>query len=151
MTVRNAIPEDIETIALFQQKMARETEGIDLESPVVIRGVQSVFEDPSKGFYIVARQDEKVIASMLLTPEWSDWRNRLFLWIQSLYVVPEFRKKGVFTMMYNHIKKMVRQSDAYAGIKLYVDRDNLRAQEVYKRVGMISSHYNLFEWNKDQL
>ena len=148
MTIRKAEKKDIRTIAEFQQKMARETENLQLDETVLVKGVGSVFENPSLGFYLLAQDEGRVIASMLLTPEWSDWRNSLFLWIQSLYVIPEYRKKGVFRMMYDHVRNMVSESDEYAGLKLYVDKGNTRAQEVYRRVGMEASHYNLFEWNK---
>ena len=148
MIIRKATTDDIRTIAAFQQKMAYETESLELDSEVLLEGVGNVFRDPSKGFYLVAQEKESIIASMLLTPEWSDWRNSLFLWIQSLYVIPAYRRKGVFRMMYDHVQQMVRESDGYAGIKLYVDQGNERAQEAYRRVGMKASHYNLFEWNK---
>jgi len=148
MTIRKAEKNDIRTIAEFQQKMAHETEHLQLDESVLVDGVGSVFDNPSLGFYLLAQDEAQVIASMLLTPEWSDWRNSLFLWIQSLYVIPEYRKKGVFRMMYDHVRNMVSESDEYAGLKLYVDKGNTRAQEVYRKVGMEASHYNLFEWNK---
>lgn len=148
MIVRKANRKDIRTIARFQQKMAYETERLELDDRTLLNGVENVFLDPSKGFYLVAQEKEAVIASMMLTPEWSDWRNSLFLWIQSLYVLPEYREKGVFRMMYEHVREMVLDSDTYAGLKLYVDQGNTRAQEVYRKVGMTASHYNLFEWNK---
>lgn len=148
ITIRKATREDIHVIARFQQKMALETERLELDAPTLLLGVENVFLDPSRGFYLVAQTDDEVIASMLLTPEWSDWRNSLFLWIQSLYVVPEYRKKGVFRMMYEHVRQLVMDSPGYAGLKLYVDQGNALAQEVYRQVGMKSSHYNLFEWNK---
>lgn len=148
MNIRKANPEDIPFIVDFQLKMAWETEAIQLEKPVVTKGVEAVFLDPSKGFYLLAEPGHEVVASMLLTPEWSDWRNKTFLWIQSLYVLPQFRKKGVFKKMYRHVKELVEGSPEFAGLKLYVDRDNHPAQEVYSRIGMEESHYRLYEWNK---
>ena len=148
MIIRKATPDDIPAIVAFQQKMAQETENLKLDESVLMKGVGRVFSDPSKGFYLVAQENEKVVASMMLTPEWSDWRNSLFLWIQSLYVLPEFRKRGVFRRLYDHVKQMVRDSADYAGLKLYVDQENTLAQAVYRQVGMKASHYNLFEWNK---
>lgn len=148
MTIRQAKPEDIKTIADFQQNMAKETEGLRLDGEVLFKGVSRVLQDPAKGFYLLVEDQDEVIASMLLTPEWSDWRNCLFLWIQSLYVLPEYRQKGIFRMMYGHVKKMVSDSPEYAGLKLYVDEGNTLAQSVYTKVGMTASHYNLFEWNK---
>ncbi len=146
--IREATEKDAGTIAGFQQKMAMETEYLALDNNKVESGVSAVFNDPSKGFYMIAEQDEQVIASMLLTPEWSDWRNGYFLWIQSLYVIPEFRKKGIFRSMYDFVKERVNASEEYVGIKLYVDQQNKIAQQAYKKVGMDLSHYLLFEWNK---
>jgi len=148
MTIRKATENDIRTIAKFQQKMAYETEQLELDEETLIRGVGNVLKDPSKGFYLLAQENGNVIASMLLTPEWSDWRNSLYLWIQSLYVLPEHRKTGVFSKLYGYVRDLVMHSDEYAGLKLYVDKDNSAAQEAYRRVGMKASHYNLFEWNK---
>ncbi|MEZ5081907.1 MAG: GNAT family N-acetyltransferase [Bacteroidales bacterium] len=148
MEISVAFPEDIERIVEFQQKMAQETEQISLDNYTVSLGVQAVFSNPAKGTYVVAKDRNTLVASMLLTPEWSDWRNATFLWIQSLYVLPEYRKKGIFRKMYDYVKKTVNDSNHYAGIKLYVASENELAQEVYKNVGMISSHYRLFEWNK---
>lgn len=146
--IRLALEEDSNVITDFQLKMALETEGIQLEKEKVKSGVSSVFRDPAKGKYFVAVEEEKIIASTLLTYEWSDWRNQWFLWIQSVYVIPEKRGKGVFRMMYDHIKKMVMNDDEIAGLKLYVDNDNLIAIKTYKAIGMDGEHYKLFEWYK---
>jgi ribosomal protein S18 acetylase RimI-like enzyme len=147
ITIREATKTDTAVIADFQQKMALETEEITLNNEKVTAGVNAVMVDQSKGFYIVA-EGNGALASMLLTPEWSDWRNGYFLWIQSLYVTPNYRKMGIFRMMYNFVKDKVNSSDEFVGIKLYVDQDNMIAQKAYEKVGMESSHYRLFEWNK---
>ncbi len=147
ITIRDATKQDAQVIAEFQQKMARETEDLNLDINKVTAGVNAVMADRSKGFYIIAEEDV-VVASMLLTPEWSDWRNSYFLWIQSLFVIPAYRKKGVFRMMYDYVKEKVNASDTFAGIKLYVDQHNETAQLAYEKVGMESSHYRLYEWNK---
>jgi len=148
MNVKKASPDHISVIADFQQKMAFETEGLKLNNSRLIKGVSQVFSDPAKGFYLIVEEEGEMIASVLLTPEWSDWRNSTFLWIQSLYVLPAFRKQGVFRMIYDFVKSMVATSDDYAGIKLYVDEHNTIAQEAYSKVGMDASHYRLFEWEK---
>ena len=98
--VRKALPGDAPVIAGFQISMAMETEQILLDVNVVSLGVQAVFHDVSKGQYFVALEDGKIIGSMLTTPEWSDWRNRIVLWIQSVYILPEYRRKGVFRKLY---------------------------------------------------
>jgi len=129
--------------------MAYETENLSLDKSVLNKGVGNVFQDPAKGFYLLAqKENETIIATMLLTPEWSDWRNSLFLWIQSLYILPEYRHRGIFRKMYTYVKEMVADSDDYAGLKLYVDKNNIIAQKVYQQVGMQASRYKLFEWNK---
>ena len=147
-TIHKAQQKDIPYIVEFQQKMAFETEGLQLNNSILTKGVNTLFNHPEKGFYLVVISEETTIASVLLTPEWSDWRNSTFLWIQSLYVMPDFRKLGVFRQMYSNVKSMVDSSEEYAGIKLYVDEHNLVAQIAYSHVGMRHSHYRLFEWEK---
>lgn len=148
ISVRKANREDISTIVNFQLNMAMETESMKLDKAIVNNGVTHVFNQPENGFYLVAIENNLVVGSMLLTPEWSDWRNATWLWIQSVYVGAEHRKKGVFKQLYMYIKDMVIKSQNYAGLKLYVDKDNKRAQEVYSKMGMDLSHYQLFEWSK---
>jgi L-amino acid N-acyltransferase YncA len=145
--VRKATRDDISTIVKFQQKMARETESIHLDFLVVRNGVVHVFDFPENGFYLVATENDVVVGSMLLTPEWSDWRNATWLWIQSVYVDPEHREKGAFKQLYLYIQNVVLHSKQYAGLKLYVDKENKKAQGVYKKMGMALSHYQLFEWS----
>jgi len=148
INIRKATISDIDRIAEFQQIMASETEAISLNAAILFKGVSAVFADPSKGFYLVAESDGKVVASMMLTPEWSDWRNGTFLWIQSLFVDAGFRNKGIFKAMYRHIKSEVLASDKYLGLRLYVVRTNKNAMEVYSRIGMDGEHYRLYEWVK---
>ncbi len=145
MIFREAKKTDYKLIAGFQEKMAWETEHFRLRTETVLKGVSAVFEDKTKGKYYVVEEDGKVISSLLTTYEWSDWRNSYVLWIQSVYVLPEFRKKGVFNLMYSEIKKIVKNSDKFSGIRLYVDKTNLKAQKVYKKIGMQGEHYSLFE------
>ena len=127
--------------------MARETESIELDGSVVTRGVHAVFDDPSRGRYFVAEAEGEVIASLLITYEWSDWRNGNVWWIQSVYVRPAFRRRGVYARMYKHVKAIAQREDV-RGIRLYVDRRNAPAQDVYRRCGMDGEHYLVFEWMK---
>jgi GNAT superfamily N-acetyltransferase len=143
---RGATPHDAGTIVDFQQAMARETEEVALDRDVVTRGVQAVFDDPSRGRYFVAESGGRVVASLLITYEWSDWRNGVVWWIQSVYVLPEFRKQGVYAALYAYVKQSADAS--VRGIRLYVDRRNKPAQEVYRRLGMNGEHYIVFEWMK---
>lgn len=146
--VRQARAADAETIVGFQIQMARESEGLALDKATVSRGVQAVLDDPSKGRYWVAEEDGRVVGVLLCLPEWSDWRNATVLWIHSLYVVPEARRRGVFTALYEHLKAQVESLPTLAGLRLYVDKSNKVAQEVYGALGMTREHYDLYEWLK---
>ncbi len=148
INVRFAIPEDAKDIVEFQLKMARETENLALNPDTVYKGVAAVFNDNSKGKYFVAEYHGEIVASMMLTPEWSDWRNSTFLWIQSVYVMPGFRRMGLFRRMYEFVKEMVENSQEYAGLRLYVEVNNKDAQKVYNLLGMTGEHYRMFEWEK---
>lgn len=148
ITIREAVAADAAAIVEFQILMARETEDFELHQPTVQKGVEAVFDDPSKGRYYVAEIDGKVIASLLTTYEWSDWRNGTVLWVQSVFVVSEFRKKGVFSSIYRHVKKQVEEDESLKGIRLYVEQNNRRAQAVYEKAGMTAEHYQMYEWLK---
>jgi len=148
MKIRKAVKEDIRKIIDFQQKMANETENLILDTNIVTAGVKAVFDDKSKGNYYVAEDNDNVIASLMTTYEWSDWRNGCVLWIQSVYVLPEYRQKGIYKQMYNHLKELVKSSDKYLGLRLYVDLTNKRAQKVYEKLGMNGEHYKMYEWFK---
>ncbi len=144
--VREAFSDEAGTIAHFQVLMAEETEGLKLDPEMVRDGVNSVFSDPSKGKYYVVTIGDTIAGSLLTTYEWSDWRNKYFIWIQSVYVSQRYRGKGMFSEMYMNIRKMVENSDSYAGIRLYVDKDNRTARKTYSKLGMIADHYQLYEW-----
>ncbi|MBA7506139.1 hypothetical protein ES706_04819 [subsurface metagenome] len=139
---------DSEHIVELQLQMAQETEGLGLDKTVVSRGVQGVFEEPARGTYWIAEEKGKVLGVLLAIPEWSDWRNATVLWIHSLYVIPEARGQGVFKKLYLNLEKQVKQSPELAGIRLYVDKRNKSAQEVYEKMGMNKHHYELYEWLK---
>lgn len=147
--IRPGLLFDVDVIADYQVKMAFETEnGLELDPPTVNKGVQAVMDDPSKGKYWLAEVDGSVVGCLLTVPEWSDWRNGTVLWIHSVYVRPEHRKHGVFRALYSHLKDMVSSSSELRGLRLYVDKTNLRAQSVYESLGMSGDHYHLYEWMK---
>jgi len=148
MIVRKAVSNDAKQIAGFQLSMARETENISLDPDTVIQGVNAVFSDPSKGNYFVAEEDGRIIASLLTTFEWSDWRNGTILWIQSVYVLSEFRRKGIYRAMYTYIKSLVEQENQLKGIRLYAEKTNTTAHQVYEKLDMTAEHYQLYEWLK---
>lgn len=148
MIIRQANERDSASIVEFQLAMAWETEQLQLDQPTVVKGVAAVFEDSAKGIYYVAETEGKVVGSLLTTFEWSDWRNGTVLWIQSVYVRPEFRKKSIFSRLYKHIQELVAADRAWRGIRLYADKTNTQAHGVYEHLGMTAEHYQMFEWMK---
>ena len=149
--VREAQLKDAPIIADFQVKMAWETEEFALQPDVVLKGVTAAIEDPLKGDFFVAFDEntDEIVGCLFRTYEWSDWRNGCTWWIQSLYVVPEYRKKGVFKTLYHFLKEIVDSRPDITGLRLYVDKRNIRAQKVYDAIGMTSEHYITYEWMKD--
>jgi ribosomal protein S18 acetylase RimI-like enzyme len=145
---REGLPSDAAAIVDFQIAMARETEDFALDRKTCTRGVEAVFSDRSLGRYFVAEIDSNLIASLMITMEWSDWRNGVVWWIQSVYVRPEYRRRGVYAGLYDHVKRIAEANDMVKGIRLYVDKRNAAAQEVYRRMGMNGEHYQVFEWMK---
>jgi ribosomal protein S18 acetylase RimI-like enzyme len=148
ITIRKATPGDATAIIDFQQKMAWETEKMTLIPEIIEPGVNAVFGNPDRGQYLVAEENGAVVASLLITYEWSDWRNTNVWWIQSVYVLPGFRRKGIFRSMYVHIKTESEKEGA-AGLRLYVETNNLSAQYTYESLGMRSDHYKMYEWMKE--
>jgi GNAT superfamily N-acetyltransferase len=146
--VREARRDDAATIIEFQVAMALETEEVTLDRDILTRGVYALFDSTTMGRYFVAESDGRVVASLLITYEWSDWRNGMVWWIQSVYTIPEFRRRGIYASLYAHIKAQVEPDPNIRGIRLYVDNRNRPAMEVYKRLGMEGEHYRVFEWMK---
>jgi GNAT superfamily N-acetyltransferase len=148
LLIRKAKPEDADVIIDFQVKMAWETEKKNLPAETVTRGVHAVFSNPGLGQYWVADVDGQVAASLLITFEWSDWRNTNVWWFQSVYVIPSHRRKGIFRSMYMHIKAEAEKTGV-AGLRLYVETNNSSAQNTYEALGMKREHYAMYEWMKD--
>ena len=146
--IRKATPTDASVIIDFQQKMAWETEELTLELAIVSKGVNAVFTNLSCGQYWVAEEKGIVVASLLITYEWSDWRNSDVWWFQSVYVLPDYRRTGIFRSMYNFIKNEAEKQNV-AGLRLYVETNNSRAQKTYEALGMRSEHYTMYEWLKE--
>lgn len=138
--------DDADTLADLQCQMAWETEEYKLSKPTVLNGLKALFADPNKGKYYKLVHQQKIVGCMLNTFEWSEWRNGYILWIQSLYIVPEFRAKGLFRLMYQYLQTQVNASEELKGIRLYVDKTNTKATKVYEAIGMNGDHYHFFEW-----
>jgi ribosomal protein S18 acetylase RimI-like enzyme len=144
-TIREAIMIDAASIANFNIAMALETESHRLDEFTVNSGVAAVIDDHSLGFYLVAEVDNKVVGCLLVTNEWSDWRNGMYWWIQSVYVCEENRGKGIYRGLYNEVLNRARQAGYVSAVRLYVEQDNLVAQSVYRKLGMQNSGYQVFE------
>ncbi|MBI3665813.1 MAG: GNAT family N-acetyltransferase [Acidobacteria bacterium] len=145
LAIRAAAPSDAPTIAAFNAAMARETEHIELDAKRLLDGVRAVLADRSKGFYTVAETEGRVVGQMMITFEWSDWRNGTFWWIQSVYVHPDFRSRGVFKELYAYITERAKSAGDVCGLRLYVEQENSRAQQTYQRLGMAKAPYAVYE------
>jgi ribosomal protein S18 acetylase RimI-like enzyme len=146
--IREARYDDVESIAKFNMKMALETESKKLEEIIVDKGVRAVIEDSQKGFYLVAEKrgdTPNIVGQLLVTFEWSDWRNKNIWWIQSVYVQKNFRNQKVFSKLYNHVVYMARNKKNICGIRLYVEGQNESAKLVYETLGMIKTSYEIYE------
>lgn len=144
LSIREATPEDGERIVLFNQAMAKETEGRMLERDVLSRGVEAMLSDRARGRYFVAEEAGEIAGQLAVTTEWSDWRNGDIWWIQSVYVAKSHRRRGVYRQLHLHVRDMARASGV-VGLRLYVERDNEAAQTVYEALGMRRSSYVMFE------
>jgi GNAT superfamily N-acetyltransferase len=145
ITVRLATPGDVEFLVRGNAQMALETEGRSLDVDRLRRGAQAVFDDLARGFYLIAEIEDLPVGQMMITYEWSDWRNGVFWWIQSVYTVPERRRRGVFRALYTQAEALARQQSCVCGLRLYVDIHNRGAQETYRRCGMQETAYRMFE------
>jgi len=145
IVIHRANISDTDVIVAFQNAMAMETESLVLDNEKLTKGVMAVFEDAQKGQYYVAEVEGIVVASLMITYEWSDWRNANVWWFQSVYVMPDYRRNGVFRMMYDFIKSEGLKENV-CGLRLYVEMENHRAQKTYEAMGMNGSHYKTYEW-----
>jgi ribosomal protein S18 acetylase RimI-like enzyme len=143
--IRRAIPEDAKTIAAFNAAMALETEGKELDLALVEAGVRGLFADRGRGFYLILEKDDAPAAQLMVTYEWSDWRNGVFWWIQSVYVKPQFRRQGLYRALYDHLKAEAEKAEDVCGIRLYVEHENLGAKKTYEALGMKAAHYAMYE------
>ena len=143
--VRIGEEQDADTLAEFNIAMAWETEQKKLSPDVVVSGVRTLLKNPRHGFYVVAEINQEVIGSLMVTFEWSDWRNASFWWIQSVYIKPAFRKRGTFRRLYEYVKEKALQDANVCGLRLYVEQDNIAAQSTYEKIGMSQTPYKVYE------
>ncbi len=145
MNIRVATSADADPLVEFNMAMALETESKELDANVLRSGVGAVFSDEKKGFYVVAEEDAKIIGGLMITFEWSDWRDAWFWWIQSVYILPEARGRQIYSRLYEFVKEHAAQQGNVCGFRLYVESENHHAQRVYEKVGMQGSHYLMYE------
>jgi ribosomal protein S18 acetylase RimI-like enzyme len=145
VSVRSAEPRDAKTIADFNIAMAWETEKRALSSEIVSAGVEATFKHAHLGFYVVAERSNEIVGSLMITTEWSDWRNGVYWWIQSVYVRPEFRRQGIYRKLYEYVRAKAAKARNVCGFRLYVERENTVAQNTYKNLGMVETHYRMYE------
>lgn len=145
MQIRKARKEDIDALIGFNEAMAFETEGKRLFTGTLRKGVEAVFENPQKGFYVVAEDEGRAIGGLMVTYEWSDWRNAWFWWIQSVYVNSDYRGKRIYSQLYDFVKKEAASAGNVCGFRLYVEKENAHAQRVYEKVGMEETYYLMYE------
>jgi len=144
-TIRPATTDDAEFLAAGNAAMALETEHKRLDREIVGAGVRAALADPAKGRYFVAERDGRPVGQLMLTYEWSDWRNGMFWWIQSVYVLPEARRSGVFRALFRHVEQLAGRDPGVCGIRLYVERENSRAQATYRHCGLHDAEYVVME------
>jgi GNAT superfamily N-acetyltransferase len=144
-TVRPATPADAALIVEFNRLLALESEGKTLDPATLSAGVAALFADPSRGRYFVAEHEGTALGQIMLTTEWSDWRNGWFWWIQSVYVRAEARRQGIFRALFEHVEQAARQDPQVVGLRLYVEKENRSAQQTYLRLGMLEAGYVVLE------
>jgi GNAT superfamily N-acetyltransferase len=143
--VRRAEPQDVNSIVEFNASLALESEGKALDLNRLRNGVDGIFGHPERGYYLIAELAGRVVGQLLVTTEWSDWRNGDFWWIQSVYVAADYRRRGVYRALHNHVLSTARSRGDVVGVRLYVDQDNHVARGVYASLDMQQSHYDMLE------
>jgi ribosomal protein S18 acetylase RimI-like enzyme len=145
LTLRPATPADVPVIVAFNEALAFESENTRLDSEVLAAGVRAMFDDPTRGFYTLAERNGEIVGQIMVTYEWSDWRNGWFWWIQSVYVRDDARRGGVFRALYREIERRATADPTVIGLRLYFDRDNTKAQATYIALGMVQKSYDMME------
>ena len=145
LSIRIGQEKDIDTLVKFNIVLARQTEHKQLSPPIVNQGLQMLFKNPQYGFYVVAEIADEIVGCCMVTYEWSDWRCGLFWWIQSVYVRPEFRRRGIFRKLYEFLKEKASQEQNVCGFRLYVEQSNRTGQNTYSAVGMKEALYKFYE------
>ena len=144
-TTRLANQDDVDFIVASNHAMATETEDVGLNPATLRRGIEYLLDNTGEGLYLIAEQKNERVGTLMVTFEWSDWRNGRFWWIQSVYVPAQFRRQGVYRTMHDAVRLLARQDPQACGLRLYVEQDNTVAQTTYQQIGMVETHYRLYE------
>lgn len=147
INIRHANETDIDSLVDFNLRMARETEGKDLKAEILRPGVEGLFQNKQYGFYVIAEDatNKNPVGGLLVTYEWSDWRNGVVWWIQSVYIMPDYRRRGIYRMLYEFVKDLAKKETNVRGFRLYVEKENRAAQQTYMNLGMEETYYLMFE------
>jgi ribosomal protein S18 acetylase RimI-like enzyme len=145
LAIRPAEPGDVTLLVEFNRAMAEESEDKGLDVETLRRGVEHLLARPADGFYLLAERGGQPAGALMVTYEWSDWRNGRFWWIQSVYVLPEHRRQGVYRAMHSHVRERARADAEACGLRLYVERENTGAMATYRALDMVETHYRLYE------
>ncbi len=145
LIIRDATNGDAAIIADFNDRMCQETEGESLEPGLIGPGVKRLLADTANGRYWLGEIDDRVVGQIMVTYEWSDWRDGRIWWIQSVYVHADYRRQGIFRALYRHVESLAMEDRDACGLRLYVDRDNQRAKRTYDSLGMIETRYRIME------
>jgi len=145
MNIRKATIADLDSLIQFNQAMALETEALQLDHDTLSKGVGTLIARKEKGFYLVAEVDGEIAGSLMVTFEWSDWRAKDYFWIQSVYIRPENRRQGIYSKLYQAVKDIAEQSGGAASFRLYVEKENTKAQQTYQALGMDECYYLMYE------
>ncbi|GIU44196.1 GNAT family N-acetyltransferase [Shewanella colwelliana] len=145
MQIRKGQQTDLSALVQFNQAMAQETEGLSLDEQTLTHGVSTLLKQPEKGFYLVAEHEGEILGSLMVTYEWSDWRAKDYYWIQSVYIRPQSRRQGIYGKLYQAVKDIAAQNGGAASFRLYVEQENVKAQQTYQTLGMDKSYYLMYE------
>ncbi|ABO22613.1 GNAT family N-acetyltransferase [Shewanella loihica] len=145
MQIRKGQQSDLTALVQFNQAMANETEGLSLDQQTLTLGVQTLLENPARGFYLVAEEGGEILGSLMVTFEWSDWRAKDYYWIQSVYIRPQNRRQGIYGKLYEAVKQIAEDNGGAASFRLYVEQENHKAQKTYEALGMKQSYYLMYE------
>jgi len=145
LVIRDATPADRDIIADYNSRLSEETDDGPLDSTLIVPGVTALLADRAKGRYWLAEENGQIVGQIGITYEWSDWRNGMLWWVQSVYVHADHRRKGVFSALFRHVESLAEEDSEVVGLRLYVERDNARAQATYTDLGLSMTGFQVMQ------